>query len=194
MLTGPVLERLCAARRILVLGPSGSGKTHLALQLGGLLDLPVIHLDAHRWRRGWVALPDAAWRSVVSELTQRPSWIMDGTYESTLDLRIPAADMIIVLELQRVLCVLGLLRRRFLGMRPRPDAPPGERIDLAFLRYVWHYPDVTRPLLLSQLDQYGEGKMVVVLRGRSETRPLADAVASATESQAGSRQASRADE
>jgi hypothetical protein len=97
---------------------------------------------------------------------------MDGMYESTLDLRVPAADAVIVLELQRVLCLLGLMRRRLFGRRPRPDAPPGERIDRAFLRYVWRYPIATRPLLLAQLREHGDGKTVIVLRGRRQARRL----------------------
>ena len=92
MTAGAEVELVCGAERILVVGPSGSGKTRLSLRLGELLSLPVVHLDAHRWRPGWVALSDRDWRPVVAELTRAPAWIMDGTYESTLDLRIPAAE------------------------------------------------------------------------------------------------------
>ena len=176
MAAGGEVERLCRADRILVLGPSGAGKTELALRLGDLLGLPLVHLDAHRWRPGWVALPDRDWRPAVAELTRAPEWIMDGTYESTLDLRIPAADAVIVLELGRLSCFLGLLRRRFLnGRHPRPDAPPGQRIDRAFLRYLWRYPTATRPLLLAELREHGDGKTVIVVHGRRQVgRLLAD--------------------
>jgi adenylate kinase family enzyme len=167
------VERLCSARRILVVGPSGSGKTYLSLRLGELLGLPLVHLDAHRWQPGWVALPDDSWREAVAELTQRPVWIMDGTYESTLDSRIPAAEAVIVLELQRALCFFGVFSRQLLNRRrPRPDAPPGQRLDRAYLRYVWRYPVATRPVLFAQLREHGDGKTVIVLRGRRRTRRL----------------------
>jgi len=175
---GGEAERIGGAERILIVGPSGSGKTQLALRLGELLGLPVVHLDAHRWRPGWVALPDSDWRTVVAELTRAPAWIMDGTYESTLDLRIPAADAVIVLETRRLNCLWGLLRRRFLdGSRPRPDAPPGQRIDGAFLRYLWRYPGTTRPLLLAQLREHGDGKTVIVLHGRRHVDRLVQDIA-----------------
>ena len=167
------VERICSAGRILVVGPSGSGKTQLSLRLGELLGLPLVHLDAHRWRHGWVALPDREWRPVVAELARAPAWIMDGTYESTLDVRLPAADAVIVLELRRLHCLLGLCRRRFLaGRRSRPDAPPGQRLDPAFLRYLWRYPVATRPLLFAQLRAHGDGKTVLVLHGRRQVRRL----------------------
>jgi adenylate kinase family enzyme len=170
---GGEIERVCSAERILVVGPSGSGKTQLALRLGELLGIPLVHLDAHRWRPGWVALPDRDWRPVVAELTRAPMWIMDGTYESTLDLRIPAADAVIVVEVRRLYCLLGLFRRRFLdGKRLRPDAPAGQRIDRASLRYLWRYPVATRPLLLAQLREHGGGKTVIVLHGRRQVRRL----------------------
>lgn len=166
------LERLRAAARILVLGPSGAGKTQLSLQLADLLGLPLIHLDAQRWRAGWVALSDREWRPVVAELTRKPAWIMDGMYESTLDLRIPAADAVLILEADRLSCLLGLLRRRFAGNGSRPDAPPGQRLDRAFLRYLWRYPNETRPKLEAGLREHGAGKTVIVLQGREEAGRL----------------------
>lgn len=171
MLSGTDSERLREARRILVVGPSGSGKTHLALRLGELLDLPLVHLDAHRWRPGWTALPDLEWRAAVVELLEQPAWIMDGTYESTLGLRVPAAEAVVMLERSRVLCLLGVLRRRLFGRHRRADAPPGERLDRAFLRYVWRYPVETRPVLLAHLRAH-EGNTLVVLEGRRQARRL----------------------
>ena len=169
------LERLRSANRILVVGPSGAGKTQLSLRLADVLGLPLIHLDAQRWQAGWVALPDREWRPVVAELTRRPTWIMDGTYESTLDLRIPAADAVLILDVGRFSCLLGLLRRRFAdGNGARPDAPPGQRIDRAFLRYLWRYPHETRPELEAGLREHGGGKTVIVLRGRDDLGRLVE--------------------
>ncbi|MFI6132271.1 hypothetical protein [Micromonospora sp. NPDC051141] len=42
-------------RRILVVGSSGAGKSTVAGELARRLDLPLIHLDRHYWRPGWVA-------------------------------------------------------------------------------------------------------------------------------------------
>jgi hypothetical protein len=112
---------------------------------------------------------------VVAELIRARKWIMDGTYEKTLDLRVPASDAVIVLELGRLSCLFRLVRRRYLkGRRARPDAPPGQRLDRAFLRYLWRYPVATRPLLLAQLREHGDGKTVIFLNGRNATRRLVE--------------------
>jgi adenylate kinase family enzyme len=167
------IARLATSKRILVLGSSGSGKSSLTRQLCQVLDIEPIHLDAHFWKPGWVSTPQPEWRQTVASLISRDSWIMDGTYESTLDLRIPAADTLIVLERSRLLCLWRCVKRKAtIGDRQRPDAPPGQKLDLAFLRYIWHYPEVTRPFLYECIRQHGENKLLIVLRGQKEVARL----------------------
>ena len=169
------VERLRAARRILVVGPSGGGKTQLALRLGRALELPVVHLDAQRWQPGWRALGDAEWRAVVRRLVAQPTWIMDGTYERTLDLRAPPADAVVLLEPPRVVCLAGVCARRLrTGDRPRVDAPPGQPLDRALLRYVWRYESDTRRVVMSALERYGSHLAVVRLPSRRAARGLAE--------------------
>jgi adenylate kinase family enzyme len=70
-------------RRVLILGGSGAGKSTLARILGERTGLPVIHLDQHYWRRGWVMPTPEAWKAQVAELVTRPAWVMDGNFAST---------------------------------------------------------------------------------------------------------------
>lgn len=58
-------------KRILIVGCAGSGKTTLAVALGERTGLPVIHLDQHHWRPGWVERSKAMWREQVAELVAR---------------------------------------------------------------------------------------------------------------------------
>lgn len=167
------VDALISSNRILVIGPSGSGKTYLARRLAGLLACPVIHLDACFWRPGWVSTPQAEWRQRVETLIQPARWIMDGTYESTLQLRIAAADAIIVIERSRPACLWGVLQRTITHRSaPRPDAPPRQPIDGAFLRYIWQYPVRTRPLVQELLAEHGRHKAVVVLNGPKDIAGL----------------------
>ncbi|MCA9185223.1 MAG: hypothetical protein R3E01_25960 [Pirellulaceae bacterium] len=163
------IHRLTTCRRILVLGSSGSGKTTFALRLSGILQLPTIHLDAHFWKPGWVSTPQEQWRETVQQLVQRESWIIDGMYESTLDLRVPAADALIVLEHPRLTCLWRALKRRItVDDERRPDAPPGQLLDIPFLRYIWRYPYTTRPLLFQCIAKHAQDKLQIVLRGQHD--------------------------
>jgi adenylate kinase family enzyme len=151
-----LLDTLLSAKRILVLGPCGSGKTCLTRDLSRILDLPAIHLDARFWHPGWISTPQPEWRRVVSSLIREKSWIMDGTYESTLDLRIPAAEAIIMLNRPRWLCLWRVVRRSLIYRnKPRPDAPSGQPIDIAYLRYIWRYPRQTDTLVRALIEQHG---------------------------------------
>jgi len=144
-------ERLARAARVLVLGPPGSGKTRFADRLGAALKLDVVHLDAHFWGPGWVPTPAEAWRRRVDELAREPAWIMDGTYERSLDLRVPAADAVVLIDCSRAGSLWRVIKRKLADSPSRKDAPPGQPIDRAFLRYIWRYPKDTQPLVDASL-------------------------------------------
>jgi adenylate kinase family enzyme len=165
------LAELSASRRILVLGSSGSGKTTLSCCLAPILDLPLIHLDAMFWQPGWIPTPEPQWRATVASLAERESWIMDGMYEATLDLRIPAADTVILVESTRLACLWRVIRRKItIDDANRPDAPPGQPLDRDFLRYIWRYPAVTRPYLDRMIRQHGPDKKLIMLRSPRDIR------------------------
>lgn len=172
------IDALLTSKRILVLGPSGSGKTYLTLRLSEILGIRAIHLDACFYRPGWAATPQDEWLRVVQSMIQRPRWIMDGTYESTLQLRLPAADAIVVLELSRWASVWNVIRRKLVQRGPRPDAPPAQPIDRAFLRYIWQYPSHSRPRVQRLIELYARGTLRLDLFGRAQIECLLAAVES----------------
>lgn len=145
---------LANARRILILGLSGAGKSTLALALGLRLGLPVIHMDAHYWNRGWVPSSDEEFRQRVAGLVEEAEWVMDGNYSSTLDLRLRRAHHVVYLESSRWRCLRQVLKRwiAFRGQQ-RPDMAAGcpERIDPEFIWWVlWHQPR-GRPRTMARL-------------------------------------------
>ncbi len=173
---------LASSRRILVLGSSGSGKTTFSINLSRILNLKTIHLDAHFWKPGWIATPQPQWRAIVASLVETESWIMDGTYESSLDLRIPAADSVIVIESSRWICLWRALKRKAtVDDQRRPDAPGGQKLDRAFLRYIWRYPTVTRPLVFDCIRRYGPDKTTIQLEGKTEIQEFLRQIQQAVE-------------
>lgn len=175
------VDALMSSKRILVLGPCGSGKTCLTRQLSRLLDLPAVHLDAIFWRPGWISMPQPEWRGVVNSLVRENSWIMDGTYESTLDLRIPAAEAIIMIDRPRWSCLWGVVRRSLTYRnKPRSDAPPGQPIDLAYLRYIWRYPVRTDTLVRELIRKHGPQIPVIRLDKRENVEALISALQAAS--------------
>jgi hypothetical protein len=73
-------------RRVIVTGLAGSGKSTFSLALAAKTGLPVIHLDLHFWKPGWVAPSETKWREKLCGVLAGNAWIADGNYHETLDL------------------------------------------------------------------------------------------------------------
>jgi adenylate kinase family enzyme len=158
-------------KKILVIGSGGSGKSTFATRLGALLQLEVIHLDKLFWRPGWVKPEPEDWLQTVDDLTDRDSWIIDGNYSRTLDLRFRKCDTVIFLDLSRWLCLWRIVTRALRYRNAiRPDMAEGctEKIDLEFVLWVWNFPRRERPKVVRMLREQSEGKEIVWLRSRGE--------------------------
>jgi adenylate kinase family enzyme len=157
------------ARRILVIGCSGAGKSRLAKIIAERHGLPLIHLDRCYWRPGWVQPPEAEWAEEVERLIAAPEWVMDGNFSGTMKRRAEIADAIVFLDLPRWLCLLRVLKRVVLGFgRTRADVAPGcpERFEWAFIKWVWNYPNRSRPKTLALLRHYPGSIVILTNRGQ----------------------------
>ena len=158
-------EALKNTKRILIIGNGGTGKSTVARNLGGILKLPVVHLDSHYWKPGWEHPSEAEWRSIVSELVQRDNWIMDGNYTRTLDVRLPRADLVIQLATPRLVCMYRVIKRRFLNRnKSRADMAEDcpEQLDWRFLKWIWIYQSQRKPKTLKMIEEYqGDARMIV---------------------------------
>ena len=92
-------------QRVLVIGISGAGKSTFSRALANTTGLPLIHLDKEFWQPGWVQTPRPEWRAKVGELAARERWIMDGNYDSSLDLRLPRADTVLWFDYPMLRCL-----------------------------------------------------------------------------------------
>lgn len=90
-------------RRIAVIGCGGSGKTTLAIRIGDILGLPVLHVDDAYWQpdgAGRVVEPTAEqWRRRHEEMIARPSWGICWMKLSVLSERLAVADLVVFLGL-----------------------------------------------------------------------------------------------
>jgi adenylate kinase family enzyme len=166
-------------RRIAVIGCSGAGKSRLARELARRLKLPIIHLDAHYWRPGWVESAMDEWVARQEALFAGDGWVADGNYHSTLRYRTTRADTVIFLDFSTAACLRGVFGRllRQHG-QVRSDMPAGcpERFDLEFTRWVWNFRRVARPRTLEVLREFEEsgGRLVTLFDRRHVAAFLRD--------------------
>jgi adenylate kinase family enzyme len=135
--------------------------------------LPVIHLDKLHWKPGWVEPPEDEWRHKVEEVVKGESWIIDGNYGGTMDVRLAACDTVIFLDFPRSLCTWRIIRR-WLTYRNgiRPDMGDGcpEKMDREFLSWVWYFPKDTKPRIEDKLLRFGSNAKVIRLRSPGEVK------------------------
>ncbi len=158
-------------KKIVLIGSGGSGKSTLARQLGEKLKINVLHLDSLFWKPGWVETPREEWIDTQQYLVKRETWIMDGNYGGTIDIRLNAADTIIFLDIPRIICVYRAFKRMLqYRNKTRPDMGEGcaERFNYEFFKWIWEYPKTKRPKILERLEELSKEKEVIILKAPKE--------------------------
>lgn len=157
---------------MLIIGCSGSGKSTLTRAVAARTSLPVIHLDENYFGPNWQEPSTETWRSRVAQLAAKDSWVMDGNFSGTFDLRMPRADSVVFLNRPTWLCLWRVIKRtvRYYG-EVRPGSAPGcaERFDGQFLHYVLMYNKTRRGKILQTLkEQERAGKQVFILKSERD--------------------------
>lgn len=163
--------------RIAIVGSPGSGKTTLADVLGVRLDLPIIHLDNYFWHPGWVETPAEEWVRRQTELIAGSSWIVDGTYFQTLDLRFERADTIIFFEISRWRCLFRALFRTVThyGKEVQAKGCP-EHFDPTFLKFIYHFPRDTKPKIDEAIARHAHSVSVINIASTKDAARFLDSV------------------
>jgi adenylate kinase family enzyme len=160
-----------AMKRILIIGSGGAGKSTLARRLGDATRIEVIHLDKLHWKPNWTSPPKEEWRKTVEEQLKKETWIIDGNFGGTMEMRLWACDTVIYLDFPRTICFYRALKRAVKYYnKTRPDMGEGcnERIDFEFLHWVWNFPKTTKPVIEERLKRLADGKTIIRLRSPLE--------------------------
>ncbi len=154
-------------KRIMIVGCSGSGKSTFARKLHEKTGLPLYHLDNIWWNPDRTHITREEFDEKLSELVSRDSWIIDGDYSRTYEVRLAACDTIFFLDYSPEVCMEGIISR--VG-KERPDMPWVEdTVDPELAEMVKNYQKENKPRLEELLRKYPE-KRVVVMRGERGIR------------------------
>ena len=159
-------------KKILVIGSGGAGKSTIAKKLSKKLNLPLINLDQFYWKPEWIPTSKEKWRNKVAELVKKDEWIIDGNYKSTFNIRFPACDTIIWLDINRFVCFWRIWKRRVFKNRDDYIGGCDEKIDYKFFKWVlWDYPKKSRPKTLIYLKKY-HNKKIIIIRSKKDLKVL----------------------
>ncbi len=169
-------------RRVLVTGMAGSGKSTFSRSLAAKTGLPVIHLDLHFWKPGWVAPTEGEWRERQRELLAGDAWIADGNYHETLDLRLERADTVVILDTPWWVCAgrafLRGLRQPVGEMPEGSDDSPWRRLrdEWRLAVVIWRNRRSEPEREYEIISQYGQHAVVHALRSKTAVREFLDSL------------------
>ena len=164
---------------------AGWGKSTFSRALSAKTGLPLIHLDLHFWKPGWVAPSDDEWRDKQRSLLAGDAWIADGNYDETLALRLERADTVVYLDTSWWLCSTRALVR---GVRRRSagfELPEGceetlgvrLRAEWAIAWRVWRVKRHSeRDRELAIVAEHGRHATLHVLRSKRAVREFLENV------------------
>lgn len=155
-------------KRIIVIGCPGSGKSTLSAALHNKTGIPLFHLDMMFWNADKTTVEKAVFRKRLSNVLQLDEWIIDGNYQSTMELRLQACDTVIFLDYSLETCLEGVHARRGKARADMPWFEKENEEDAEFIRFIKNYRLESRPIVLELLKKY-DHKNLYVFKERSET-------------------------
>jgi adenylate kinase family enzyme len=175
--------------KLRIVGISGAGKSRLAREIGAVLDLPVLELDAVFWDAGWTHRDVEAARSLVHAFVDAHpgGWVIEGNWTSKLDGLLdpgtPAgADTWVWLDYPRHVVMRRMIARTLRRGITREELWHGNRERPAnwlrwapehnIVRWAW----VQHPVVRERMrERIARGEPVVRLRSPREARSWLEA-------------------
>ena len=154
-------------KRIIVIGCPGSGKSTFSRKLNSITNITLYHLDNIYWKADKTTISKEEFREKILEIMETESWIIDGNYNSTIELRLQYCDTVVFLDYDTEVCLKGIEDR---AGKVRTDMPWVESEncpDSEFIQLIKTYKDKKKPEILELLKQYSN-KEIYIFSNRDE--------------------------
>ena len=151
--------------KVIVIGSPGSGKSVFSKELHKRIKLPLYHLDNLFWNEDKTSVLRHVFDERLNEILNKDSWIIDGNYARTMNIRMSFCDTMIFLDYETELCLKSVKER--MGKK-RSDIPWVEtEEDAEFIEYIKNFNVEQKPEILKLLNIYSN-KQIFVFKTREE--------------------------
>ena len=153
-------------KRVIVIGSPGAGKSTFSRRLRDKTGLPLHYLDMIWWLPDRTNISREEFDEKLAEILQTDSWIIDGNYSRTIEMRLKCCDTVFLLDYPLDVCLEGARSR--VGVRREEIPWVEEELDEEFRQWIIDFHKTKLPLIYQLLEQYGEGKEIHVFRSRDD--------------------------
>ena len=144
-------------QKVMVIGCPGSGKSTFSRALRDRTGLPLYYLDMLYWNADKTIVPKENFRARLAKILETDAFIIDGNYNSTMEMRLLACDTVFFLDYPLDVCLDGVRARI---SKPREDMPWIEtEFDPEFMEYIKQFALENRPKILALLEKYPHVKV-----------------------------------
>lgn len=152
-------------KKVIVIGCPGSGKSTFARALHKVTGIPLFHLDMLKWNADKTTVSKEVFLERLQKVLSEETWIIDGNYGSTMELRLKQCDTVFFLDYPTDVCLDGIKQRKG---KPRSDMPWIEtEDDEEFLEFIRNYDTNSRPKVIELLNNNSQ-KDIVIFKSREE--------------------------
>ena len=152
-------------KKIIIIGCPGSGKSTFSRVLHKMTGIPLFHLDMMYWNTDRTTVDKVVFLERLSNIIQKNEWIIDGNYNSTMELRLQACDTVVFLDYPLDICLDGIKERRG---KERTDMPWIEKEeDAEFIEFVKNFNLQSRPRIMKMLGECSD-KEIYIFKNRNE--------------------------
>ena len=151
-------------KKVIVIGSPGAGKSTFSRKLRDVTGLPLYYLDMiwHKPDRTNISREELV--AEQKKIMENRSWIIDGNYLSTMELRLKNCDTIFLLDYPLEVCLAGAKAR--IGTK-REDIPWVEtEFDEEFRQWILNFPKDQLPVIYQLLEKYGQNRNIHIFRSR----------------------------
>ncbi len=153
-------------KKIIVIGSPGAGKSVFSKKLKDITNIKLYHIDMLYHKADGTHISKEELEEKLIEIFKEDSWIIDGNYQRTIEMRLKQCDTVFLLDFPTEICLEGAKSR--IGKK-RKDLPwIEEKLDEDFKQVIINFSKEKLPRIYELLDKYKDNIDINILNSREE--------------------------
>lgn len=153
-------------KKIIVIGSPGAGKSIFSQKLHNITNIPLYHLDMLYHKKDGTHISKEELEDKLIEIFKEDSWIIDGNYQRTMEMRFRECDTVFLLDFSTNVCLSGAESR--IGKK-RDDLPwVEEKFDEEFRQCIIDFPKEKLPKIYELLNKYKNNVDINIFKSRDK--------------------------